>query len=188
MDLLVRLYALPPLAPRLGALAPGGITVRRALASERHVVVEWARQHGSAGWASECEVAFARRPLGCFVAVEGPPGGVGSAGGVGETGGPSSSGSVAASGYDTAPETLIGFACIEATAPSFFGPQAVRDDRRGRGIGAALLLTALHALAAEGHAYAIVGWASELEFYRKVAGAVPIAGSEPGIYRAPVRP
>lgn len=167
MDLLVRLYALPPLPPRLAAL-PSGVSVRRALASERHVVVDFARQHGSPGWASECEVAFARRPLGCFVAVEGA--------------------ALATTGYATAPETLVGFACLEATAPGFFGPQAVRDDCRGRGVGAALLLTALHALAAQGHAYAIVGWASELEFYRKVAGAVPIAGSEPGLYRPPLRP
>jgi GNAT superfamily N-acetyltransferase len=172
MDLLVRLYALPPLAPRLDALAPAGVTVRRALASERHVVVELARKLGSPGWASEVEVAFARRPLGCFVAVERQMG-------AGEPAAP-------ASGYATAPEALVGFACIEATAPGFFGPEVVRDDRRGRGIGAALLLAALHALAAEGHAYAIVGWASELEFYRKVAGAVPIAGSEPGIYRPPL--
>ena len=170
MDLLVRLYALPPLEPRVAALAPAGVTVRRALASERHVVVEFARQHGSPGWASECEVSFARRPLGCFVAVERA----------------SASSASATSAYPSSPETLVGFACLEATAPGFFGPQAVRDDRRGRGIGAALLLTALHALAAEGHAYAIVGWASELEFYRKVAGAVPIPGSEPGIYRAPL--
>jgi GNAT superfamily N-acetyltransferase len=183
MDLLVRLYALPPLAPRLAAIAPGGITVRRALASERDVVVGWARQHGSAGWASECEVAFARQPLGCFVAVEGAPG----AAPASSAPTAASSSEAPASAYPTALETLVGFACIEATAPGFFGPQAVRDDRRGRGIGAALLLTALHALAAEGHAYAIVGWASELEFYRKVAGAVPIAGSEPGIYRAPLR-
>ena len=173
MDLLVRLYALPPLAPRLAALAPTGVTVRRALASERHVVVEWARHHGSPGWASECEVAFARRPLGCFVAHEG-------------AGAPATP--AAASGYATAPETLIGFSCVEATAPGFFGPQLVRADRRGHGVGAALLLVALHALAAEGHAYAIVGWASELEFYRRVAGAVPIVGSEPGLYRAPLEP
>jgi GNAT superfamily N-acetyltransferase len=168
VDLLVRLYALPPVAPRLAALA--GVTVRRALAAERHVVVDFARRHGSPGWASECEVAFARAPLGCFVAVE------------------SATSTPAPSGYPTTPETLIGFACVEATAPGFFGPQAVRDDRRGRGVGAALLLTALHALAAEGHAYAIVGWASEVDFYRRVAGAVPIAGSEPGLYRGPLRP
>ncbi|HVU50461.1 MAG TPA: GNAT family N-acetyltransferase [Polyangia bacterium] len=175
MDLLVRLYALPPLAPRLEAVAPAGVSVRRALASERHAVVAFAEAHGSRGWASECEVAFARRPLGCFVAVEAAP--AAAQRGVVAPGG----------GYPSAPETLVGFACIEATAPGFFGPQAVREDRRGQGIGAALLLSALHALAAEGHAYAIVGWASELEFYRKVAGAVPIAGSEPGLYRAPLR-
>jgi hypothetical protein len=169
MDMLVRLYALPPLGPRLDALAPAGLTVRRALASERHIVVDFARTHGSPGWASECEVAFARRPTGCFVAVETP-------------GAPP-----LAAGYPSTPETLVGFSCIEATAPGFFGPQAVRDDRRGRGIGAALLLAALHGLAAEGHAYAIVGWASEPDFYRRVAGAVPIDGSEPGLYRAPLR-
>jgi hypothetical protein len=169
MDLLVRLYALPPLAPRLDALASAGVTVRRALASERHVVVAFAAQHGSPGWASECEVAFARKPIGCFIAVEGAP--------------PAAS----TSGWASTPERLVGLACIEATAPGFFGPEVVRDDRRGRGIGASLLLAALHALEAEGHAYSIVGWASETEFYRKVAGAIPIEGSEPGIYRPPLR-
>jgi GNAT superfamily N-acetyltransferase len=169
MDLLVRLYDLPPLAPRLAALAPAGITVRRALAGEKPVVVDWARQHGSPAWAGECDVAFSRQPPGCFVAVERAPGGA------------------APTGYATAPETLVGFACVEATARNFFGPQAVRADRRGRGVGAALLLTALHALAADGYAYAIIGWAAELDFYRRVAGAAPIAGSEPGLYRAPLR-
>jgi GNAT superfamily N-acetyltransferase len=172
MDLLVRLYALPSLAPRLAALAPQGITARRALASERHVVVEWARQHGSPGWASECDVSFARQPVGCFVAVE--------AAGADAPG--------ASSGYPTAPETLIGFGCIEATARGFFGPQCVRADRRRGGVGAALLLAALHAMAAEGYAYAIIGWAAEIDFYKRVAGAEPISGSEPGIYRGPLRP
>jgi hypothetical protein len=169
MDLLVRLYALPPVAPRLAALAATGVTVRRALASEKHVVVEWARQHGSPGWASECDVAFARRPIGCFVAVEGGAG-------------------ASATGYPMAPQTLIGFACIEAAAKGYFGPQCVRADRRKGGVGAALLLSALHAMAAEGYGYAIVGWAAEVDFYRRVAGAEPISGSEPGIYRAPLRP
>jgi len=167
MDLLVRLYALPPAAPRLEALAARGVIVRRALASERNIVVEWVRQHGSAGWASECEVAFAHEPIGCFVAVDGaaPP----------------------AAAYATAPETLIGFACIETTAPNFFGPALVRPDRRGQGVGAGLLLAALHALAARGYAYAIIGWASDPAYYRRVVSAEEIPGSEPGIYRAPLR-
>ena len=168
MDLLVRLYALPPVAPRVAAVAGKGVSVRRALASEKHVVVEWARQHGSPGWASECDVAFARQPIGCFVAVEAGP--------------------QPSSGYPTAPESLIGFACIEATARGFFGPQCVRAARRGVGGGAALLLTALHAMAAEGYAYGIIGWAAEVDFYKRVAAAEPISGSEPGIYRGPLRP
>lgn len=168
MDLLVRLYALPPLAPRTDALAARGITVRRALASERHVVVEWTRAQGSEGWASECEVAFAHEPIGCFLAVEGGA-------------------ATPAAGYSTASEALIGFACIEATARGFFGPTAVRADRRGQGVGAALLLAALHALHDRGYAYGIIGWASDVEFYRRVAGAEPIVGSEPGVYRGPLK-
>jgi GNAT superfamily N-acetyltransferase len=175
-DLLVRLYALPPLLPALAGLAQQGVIVRRALAPERHVVAAWARAHGSEGWASECEVAFARVPLACFVAEEagapaGPPSGVSP---------------TAAAGYALAPHTLVGFACYDATYRNFFGPESVRPDRRGRGIGRALLLAALHAMGDQGYAYAIIGWASELEFYRRAAGAVVIEGSEPGIYRPPL--
>jgi ribosomal protein S18 acetylase RimI-like enzyme len=157
-DLLVRLYDLPPAAPPVEALAAAGVTVRRALAHERHLVVEWARANGSAGWASECEVAFARVPLACFIAVEGAP------------------------GAQPQAQSIVGFACYEATCRDFFGPTAVRADRRGRGIGRALLLCALHAMRAEGYAYAIIGWADDAEFYRKTVGAVVIEGSTPGIY------
>jgi GNAT superfamily N-acetyltransferase len=149
-DLLVRLYDLPPLGPAVEALAAAGIGVRRAAAAERSAVVEWARAHGSPGWADECEAAFARLPLACFLAVEN--------------------------------DALIGFACYEATCRDFFGPELVHPDRRGRGVGRALLLAALHAMRAEGYAYAIIGWASSIEFYRRAVGAVVIDGSEPGIY------
>jgi ribosomal protein S18 acetylase RimI-like enzyme len=172
-DLLVRLYDLPPLAPALEAAANSGVTVRRALATEKAVVADFAREHGSAGWAAECEIAFARQPLACFVAVEG-----GSSAATGAVRAPSA--------YATAAQILLGFACYEATCRDFFGPQAVRPDRRGRGIGRALLLSALHGMRAEGYAYAIIGWATEIDFYRKVAAAVPIAGSEPGIYPPPL--
>ncbi len=80
--------------------------------------------------------------------------------------------------------TLIGFACYEATCRDFFGPELVHPDRRGRGVGRALLLAALHAMRAEGYAYAIIGWASSIDFYRRAVGAVVIDGSEPGIYPA----
>src|SRR3954471_18584154 len=155
-DLLVRLYDLPPLGPALEALSAAGIIVRRSAAAERNAVIEWARAHGSPGWADECAASFARLPLACFVAVEG--------------------------------ERLIGFACYEATGRDFFGPELVHPDRRGRGVGRALLLAALHAMRAEGYAYAIIGWASSVDFYRKAVGATVIAGSQPGIYPAPLLP
>jgi GNAT superfamily N-acetyltransferase len=151
-DLLVRLYDLAPLGPALETLSAAGIVVRRAAAAERSAVVEWVRTHGSPGWADECQAAFGRLPLACFVALEN--------------------------------DTLVGFACYEATCRDFFGPELVRPDRRGRGVGRALLLAALHAMRAEGYAYAIIGWASSIEFYRRAVGAVVIDGSEPGIYPA----
>ena len=154
-DLLVRLYDLPPRGPAVEGLPGQGIVIRRAMSSERSPVIEWMRAQGSPGWAGECEAAFARLPLACFVAVavQGPPG-----------------------------ERLIGVACYEATCRNFFGPELVHPDWRGRGIGRALLLSALEAMRAEGYAYAIIGWAAPIDFYRRAVGAVPIEGSSPGIY------
>jgi GNAT superfamily N-acetyltransferase len=155
-DLLVRLYTLPPLERALEAAGTAGITVRRAAAAERGAVVEWVRTHGSPGWASECEVAFARQPLGCFVAVH----------------------------NGTKKDRLAGVACYEATCRGFFGPELVHPDHRGKGVGRALLLAALHAMRAEGYGYAIVGWASSIDFYQRTVGAVVIEGSDPGVYPA----
>ena len=154
-DLLVRLYDLPPLAPVVEELDRQGIAIRRALATERPQVTQLARAHGSEGWAAECDAAFARMPLACFIAVDG--------------------------------DTLIGFACYEATCRDFFGPELVHPDARGRGVGKALLLAALHAMRAEGYAYAIIGWASSVDFYRKAVGATVIEGSTPGIYAPPLK-
>jgi GNAT superfamily N-acetyltransferase len=154
-DLLVRLYDLPPLPPALAAVETHGIEVRRALATERPQVTAFARapaSGGSEGWAAECEAAFARLPLACFVAVE-------------------------------RTDTLVGLACYDATCRGFFGPELVAESVRGRGVGTALLLAALHAMRAEGYAYAIIGWASSVDFYRKAVGATVIEGSTPGIYR-----
>jgi GNAT superfamily N-acetyltransferase len=167
-DLLVRLYDLPPLEPVVAALDRLGIAVRRALAFERPQVTDFAREHGSEGWAAECEAAFARLPLACFVATERSA-----------TMGPD--GKLPLQG-----NRLVGFACYEATCRNFFGPELVHPDARGRGVGKALVLAALHAMRAEGYAYAIIGWASSVDFYRRAVGATVIEGSEPGIYPPPL--
>ncbi len=59
----------------------------------------------------------------------------------------------------------------------------VAEQARNRGIGKALLLSALDAMSHIGYAYAIIGGVDSAEFYIKTAGAVEIPGSSPGIYR-----
>ncbi len=83
---------------------------------------------------------------------------------------------------------IIGFACHDSTCRNFFGPTGVADEKRGLGIGKALLLTCFHAMAAHGYAYAIIGSAGPTEFYVRTVGAIPIPGSTPGIYRDPLKP
>lgn len=153
-DLLVKLWELPPLEPALAQAASRGVAIRRALAPEKPVVLDWVRAH-FAPWTAEVDVAFARLPVACFVAVR-----------AGE---------------------LVGFACHDAIAPDFFGPTGVVESARGQGTGRALAIAAMHALAAQGYAYAIVGGVGPAAFYEKAFGAVAIAGSTPGLYAGMLR-
>lgn len=75
-----------------------------------------------------------------------------------------------------------GFAVYECTRRGFFGPTGVREDLRGKGIGAALLFRCLHSMSEMGYAYAVIGGVGPAEFYEKVCGAFVIPGSEVGIY------
>ena len=153
-DMLVKLWELPPLEPALAAAAARGVTVRRALAPEKPVVLDWMRVHFPA-WTAEVEISFARLPVSCLIAVRG--------------------------------DALVGFACHDAIAPDFFGPTGVTESARGAGIGRALAIAAMHALRAQGYAYAIIGGVGPAAFYEKAFGAVAIAGSEPGLYRGMLR-
>lgn len=155
MDLLVRLYDLPDPAAVPERAHSGGAEIRRALAPEKHLVTAWVGEQFSAAWASECEAAFSRLPVACWLAVR--------------------------------DGQLCGFAAYEATCRGFLGPLGVAREQRGQGIGEALLLAALHAMRAEGYAYAIIGGAGPVAFFARTVGAVPIAGSEPGIYRGMLR-
>lgn len=82
---------------------------------------------------------------------------------------------------------LIGFACYDATCRNFFGPTGVLQTERGNGVGRILLWKCLRAMADAGYAYAVIGGVGPAEFYTKTVGAVPIEGSEPGIYRGLLR-
>ena len=54
---------------------------------------------------------------------------------------------------------------------------------RNGGIGKALLFACLEDMRQQGFGYAIIGGVGPAEFYTKTVGAVPIEGSEPGVYR-----
>jgi hypothetical protein len=151
MDLLVKLYELPDSSAALKKLDRRGIKIRRALAPEKDLTVDWVRRSFSAAWASECDVAFSRSPITCFIAVK--------------------------------KESLLGFACYDATCKNFFGPTGVDPAKRSGGIGTALLLACLSAMASDGYAYAIIGGVGPVAYYKKTVNAVEIPRSTPGIYR-----
>jgi hypothetical protein len=83
--------------------------------------------------------------------------------------------------------SLLGFACYDATARGLVGPIGVAGDARRKGLGAALLLACLHDMRSTGYAYAVVGDAGEPDFFSRVAGAVAIADSVPGLYGGQLR-
>lgn len=70
-DMLVKLYELPAHAPFVAALEANGVLIRRALPPEKHAVISWVERNFSRAWASECDVALAHQPSGCFIALEG---------------------------------------------------------------------------------------------------------------------
>ena len=83
---------------------------------------------------------------------------------------------------------IVGFACYDSTFRGFFGPTGVSAACRGKGVGTALMLKCLHSLRDLGHAYAIIGAVSSLEYYEKTVGAVEIADSTPGAYLTRITP
>jgi GNAT superfamily N-acetyltransferase len=68
-----------------------------------------------------------------------------------------------------------------------FGPTGVHPAYRGRGIGAAVLVATLRAMADEGYMYAVIGWVGPAEFYARTVGATLIPDSEPAGFRGPLR-
>ncbi len=79
---------------------------------------------------------------------------------------------------------LLGIACYDATALGFFGPLGVVETARGKGIGRSLTQACLMDMRLKGYGYAVVGMASAPEFYQKIAAAIEIPDSNPGIYRS----
>ena len=81
---------------------------------------------------------------------------------------------------------FIGFACYDATALGYLGPIGVEKPERGNGTGKALVTACLIDMKLKGYGYAIVGDVKDTAFYEKVARALEIPRSSPGIYRSGV--
>ncbi|PNR97176.1 GNAT family N-acetyltransferase [Petrotoga sp. 9PWA.NaAc.5.4] len=151
-DMLVKLYDLKYDEELFNRLRDKGISVRRAKAPEKSLVLNWVKENFGGYWESECDVSFSNSPISCFIAI------------------------------DKIKNKIVGFSCYDATCKDFFGPTGVDENYRGENIGKALLLIALKSMWEIGYAYAIIGGVGPIKFYEKAVNAILIENSEPGIY------
>ncbi len=77
---------------------------------------------------------------------------------------------------------LVGYSCYDAVAKDFFGPTAVKQEHRGKGIGKLLLFKTLYAMRECGYVYAIIGCIGPREFYEKTVNAKIIDENNNSIY------
>lgn len=123
--------------------APDGVVVERATASTRHAALAFVAATFGEGWRFEVSHAFAAPSPPLFVARRG--------------------------------DAVVGFSAhdVNSRGLGFYGPAGVHPAERGAGLGAALLRASLTDLADRGYSRTIIPWVSSVEFYRKVARAVP---------------
>lgn len=69
-DMIVKLYELDKEEKIVKELKQKGIDIRRAMAPEKYIVLDWVRQNFGDGWASECDIAFSNHPVTCVIAIE----------------------------------------------------------------------------------------------------------------------
>lgn len=135
---MVNLRVLRDLEPVLDDLErASGAVVRRAESAESGVIADWVRENINPNWGVVCEVALEQTPPNCFVAYQKKP---------------------PAKSSDLLPENILGFACYDVVTGGVFGPSGVREDQQDTEVGTALLLSCMHAMAAEEHLEAVIGW------------------------------
>lgn len=69
IDMLVRLYDLPPSRECYERVEREQVVLRRVRAFERHPLSHFVSEHFSPKWVSEIEVAMSRQPIACFIAT-----------------------------------------------------------------------------------------------------------------------
>jgi predicted N-acetyltransferase YhbS len=68
-DMLVKLYELKDDWSFLDEQGKHGITIRKPIGPEKHLIVDWVRERFGDAWASETDQAISNRPVSCFVAT-----------------------------------------------------------------------------------------------------------------------
>jgi hypothetical protein len=68
--MLVKLYELEQDWGFVAEQAARGITIRKPIGPERHVLVDWVRAQFGDAWASETDCALSNTPASCFVAIQ----------------------------------------------------------------------------------------------------------------------
>jgi len=131
---------------------PDGYRVLRPLPHRSPEILEMIEREFSPAWRAESSVALARTP--CTMKVICPKD----------------------------PSHVLAFCCWDCTAKGFLGPVGVLSEARGMDLGRAVVLSTLYSMREDGYAYAVVGGAGPVEFFRKICDARPIEGSDPGIY------
>ena len=152
-DMLVKLYDLKDNTPLYKKLEAEGIRIIRPMTPNKTKVLDWVKEVFPGGWSDELSAAFTRFPISCFIA------------------------------YDENEKKILGFAGYDCTYRNFFGPTGVDPAARGNGIGGALFLRCMEAMRDEGYGYAIIGGAGPVDFYKKLADAIVIEDSNPGMYK-----
>ena len=69
-DMLIKLYDLDDDWSFMAEQKKKGITIRKPIGPEKHLIVDWVSDHFSPGWAAETDLAIANAPRSCFVAVK----------------------------------------------------------------------------------------------------------------------
>lgn len=136
--MMVNLRVLRDLEPVLDDLErAGGVVVRRARSEESGVIADWVRENINPNWGVVCEVALEQTPPNCFVAYQKKP---------------------TDKSSELPAKSILGFACYDVVTGGVFGPSGVREDQQETDVGTALLLCCMHAMAAEEHTQAVIGW------------------------------
>jgi ribosomal protein S18 acetylase RimI-like enzyme len=70
MDMLVKLYDLDDDWYFIAEQKSRGVTIRKPIGPEKHLIIEWVAETFGPAWAAETDAALGNRPWTCFAAVK----------------------------------------------------------------------------------------------------------------------